>query len=317
MGLVAYDLRALLLKQEVTEMTDAAPAAATDAMQIINGTSQMEADKVVREIDRPAGGARPFLLTRKRAMIKGGFELVGASALGSAAPIGALLRCCGHAQTLTAATRADYTPILKNVPSASAYFFHGGMRKRALGCRGRITSIAAEINGYAKAEFELGGWVINNTPDQADVPNDTDYSNFPQPYACTTESLTVSINGVAVECVGFTLDPGVDFGMPVHSEGKTTRLRARSSTIKIRMYPAALATLDLYALANAESQVPMVIDITGSTIARQARIAADRVQWEFPQETEIDKDFGFEVTGTLNPSGAGNDDYLLRFGTLA
>jgi len=301
------DVRALRLKAESVEGTYETLAAA-DAMQILNGEAQIQEDPLTREIDKPDGGARPSVQTRRRVTITGGIELAGAATAGNAAPHAALLLNAGHAEVLDAGppAGAEYSPVLKGFASASAEFFWDGERYRAKSGRSRLTSIAAEINNYLRAEFEYMGLIESIA--EAAVPSD-DVSAFQAPQPLTVESMLASVGGTALEVVSINIDPGIDLNMSYHSEGVIVGHTARSVTGTLRCHRPLVATKDLRTLASTRATEALFLGLSTGTAAEAVEITSATTEFGEPQNVEIDGGYkGWDVPFRML------DDYTLRFG---
>ncbi len=316
MALHLFRLRALLLKLEDTEGTDAAPTGALNALQIINGQGQIESDRLAREIDKPHFTARPFVNTRRRATLSGSVELLGAAQVGDPAPIDALLRCGAHAYTQlddggepAVPTGAEYNPVSNGVPSATGWFYHGGEVMKVTGARAALTRITLAINDFAKAEFQIQGSV--SAVAEAPQPTDTDYSAFQEPQPITTETFEVTVNEVKVDAVSIQLDTGAQLGMVEHSEARVTRLTDRQVSGTLRIYPPERSHLDIRALVAAHTRVPILATVTGAA-GRNVRLELPTVQFGEPQRVDIDGVVGWDIPMTA-PADAGNDDYILTF----
>lgn len=316
MSLHLFRLRALLLKLESEEGTDAAPAPAVNALQILNGQGQIESDRLSREIDTPYFSARPFVNVRRRATLTGAVELLGAATVGAAAPIDALLRCGAHAYTQVeddseppVPVAAEYNPVSDGVPSATGWFYHGGELMKVTGARAALTRITFAINDFAKAEFQIQGSVA--AVEEAPPPSGTDYSAFQEPQAITTETFEVTLDGDEVDAVSVQLDLQPQLTMVEHSEARVTRLTDRQSGGTLRIYPPARSRIDIRALVAAHTRVPLVATVTGAA-GRNVTLALPAVQLGEPQSVDIDGVLGWDIP-FVAIADQGNDEYLLTF----
>lgn len=310
MPLEPFDLRALRHKIEAVEGT-AESLTGSDVVMVQEGSGQIQVDELERNLDRPAGGARPYVPVRRRVMVTGNFELAGAAAAGDPAPHSGFLRNCGHTEVLgETPDNAEYTPVMRGFPSATFWFYHAGELLRATGGRGRLTSIDLAINDYAKAGFELMG-KVDGYAEEA-VPED-DISAFQDPVAIIEDNLTVELDGVALEAVSLSLDPGVNLAMVYHSEATVSRQTARSVTGTLRVYRPLIATADIRSMAAAAAKVPLLVDVVTGAAAKDLSLEAGEVQIGEPQNVDIDGLLGWDIPVRLLPG----PDYILRFGPRA
>ena len=93
--------RVALLKIESTYGDDAGPLAA-QAILLMNSSISPLSDKLERQTDRPFFGGDPFVLINERIELEAECDLIGSATPGTAAPLGALYRTCGHSETLVA-----------------------------------------------------------------------------------------------------------------------------------------------------------------------------------------------------------------------
>lgn len=99
----------------------------------------VDPDVVPRELVRPHFGASEELAGTARAILRFKTELAGSSALGVAPEWGKLLRFCGMAETITASTRVEYTPITDSPESGAIKFNRAGVQYLCRGARGTAT----------------------------------------------------------------------------------------------------------------------------------------------------------------------------------
>lgn len=310
-----FDLRALLHKIEVTEGTDATPTPDTNAILLLDGSGQINVDELERNIDQPAGGAKPYVQARKHAVITGDVELVGAATEGTAPPIGDLLRNAGHTQVLgEAPDNAIYTPTLTGIPSASAWFYHGGEVLKMVGARARLTSINMSINDFPRAGVEIMGKI--GALDEAAMPsgaNAPDTSAFQVPIVGTDANMTIELGGFALDGISLELDPGVALAMLYHTEATLSRQSARAVTGTLRCYRPARSDINIRQLAAAAQTAPLLVDYVTGDDERDLFLTAPAVQIGEPVRADLDGLVVWDIPLRLLPD-AGNDDYTLGFG---
>lgn len=307
--LTPFQARALQLKIETTEGTDAVPTGAADTVQVMDLSVQIEADNQDRNLDRTTFGGRPTSLVRKRGIVTGNVELIGHGTPGTAAPIGPLLRACGHAQTLVAVTSARYRPLSTGIPSASIYAFHGLERYRILAARGMLSSLAFNIDDYPKAQFELRG--NPETMTEAALPTDGDVSAFQVPPVIVQENSVMTIDGFDVDGKGLEIRPAVDLQIVHHTNARVARHVDRLTEVTLRFFRSAYSDKNIHALAEAETPVPVSFEVTTSA-GKNILVELPAVQLLLPKAVEIDGHFAWEVIGRCLPD-AGDDEYGITF----
>ena len=321
-----FDIRAFLHAIETVEGTDEVPTGPANAIQLINGEVSIQDDDLEREIDQPDGGAKPRAKIRRRGTITGSIELVGAATAGAASPYSSLIRSAGHTETLLVADvgppevfdAARYMPILRNIPSASSYFYHDGELFKLVGSRARFTSMTWEINGIPTAQIEVVGKVLQIS--EADVPNDVDISGFPEPIVGTEDQtagsfadMSILLGGVALDGVSVTHDPGIELALRYSTESTRALQRARAVTGTITIFRPEIATSDIRAMVNSRARVPLLVDFTHDDEWRNQSVLYPAVQLDEPNLVNRDGDKAWEVGFVALPD-QGNDDYDLIFG---
>lgn len=308
-----FDLRALLLKIEDTEGTDAAPLPGTDALQIINGSGSLATEQLEREIDRPFFGGRPAVRINKRMNWAGDIELVGAASAGEAAPISTAIQICGHAETLDVATPGseftEYNPISTGVPSATAWWYQGGEVQKGVGSRAQLNQILLELNNFPRASLEGVAFPTDNLEEALPV---ADTSAFQRPPAIITDTASCSIDGSVVDGLSIELNMNANVPLIATTERQITRLTARNPSGTIRVFREDRATFDIRAIVESGALVPIVwtvAEVGGQSIT----LTIGQAQLFDPEFTEEEGLLVWNVPFRAIPTGTGNDEYLLRF----
>lgn len=312
----SFDQRGCMIKIEGTEGTDAVPTAVANALQLLNGRSGIQAEKLVRQLDRPHFGSRPSRRIKERGFIEGEVEVVGSATPGTASPLSPLLQICGMAETLVAGPPAiaRYNVISRQIPSASAYFAHAGTLKKILGARGNISSLMMEIDKFFTARVRIEGNC--KTVTEAALPTDFDYDDYQSPDPYTTECGELEVDGFAVDGLSLSVDFGNALGVRPTTRRRVARITGREATFTAKFYRPAHADLNVWDLWETGAEFPIVGSHgIGMGAGRGAKLLL-RAQITDVQETEDEKDYVLEVKGGLVPSAAGNDEIKLEFGTL-
>lgn len=307
--------RALLLKVEATEGTDALPAAATDAFQLFDGTSGITATQVERTVDRPFFTHDPFVNTNLRGFVEGGFEIVppsGAYTAASVASVDTLLRIGGMAKTFVAGPPAivRYNPISSAIASGTGYFYHAGTLYKITGARANLSSISMEIGNYLRGQCRIEGSC--QQVDEAALPAGLDYTKFTTPIVNSTETMEMRVNNIVVEGKSIGVDFGSTLTTAEHTEARINRISDRKPTFNARFYRPAKATLDPWAIWKANTVIPLWGSVTDPVTGLQTKMLV-RGQIEQVTPTDIDGDLGYEITGRCIASDTGGDEILFEF----
>jgi len=314
MALEFFTQRAVLLKQEVTEGTDALPVGATDGLLLLNGSSKVESTVIERAIDKPVFGHDPFLLSNFRGTIEGDVELIGNAAPGTAPKLATLLKLGGLAQTLDPVgppIAARYNPISVAIPSGTAYFHHGGTLVKLTGCRASLSALTFAIGRAPTARVQILGDATGDV-DEAALPV-VDLAGFQVPVPVTEPTWALTINGFAVSATELTFDFGSDLKIIEHSEDKIALIASRKPTWSVTFYRPAKASLDPYALAKSHASVALVSTLDGGGAGKLTRLSIGQGQIETVEPIDADGFLAYKVSGRAIATSAGNDEFLLEF----
>jgi len=148
----------LLAKIETVKGTDAVPTGAANAMLPVGEVSitPIDATRVPRNVIRGYFGAPDSLLGSSWMSIRFSVEAQGSGAAGTAPAWGALLRACGFAETVTAATRVDYTPVSTALEGVSIYAYADGAEHKFIGAVGTCNG-SMGVGGIPLLNFEFVG----------------------------------------------------------------------------------------------------------------------------------------------------------------
>lgn len=197
---------AILTKIETAYATVPAPApAAVNAMIGTNVSfTPLEADEVGRDLYLPYLGNQGIILAGKHARLEFEVEIAGAGAAGTAPKYAPLLRLCGFAETLTAATDATYTIVEDNVESGTIYFEMDGVRHVILGARGTF-SLNMAPKGIPRFRFTVTG-LLGTIADQA-LTNVT-LAGWTTPLECSSVNTTMTLHGWSSVAESLSIDLG-------------------------------------------------------------------------------------------------------------
>lgn len=332
-----FKKRNLLIKAEVTEGTDPTPTGASDAFRLFDGSSSTEFDKVERPLDKAFFGSDPFVVANRRATIQGTFELYPPATPGAASTSDAdcakLLLPAGMAVTKNAGAKTTiYNPISTAIASATAYWYHTGTLIKALGARADISDLKIEIGQRFTGQCSIMG-------DYADVsaaaaPTVTLSSKVPvvataRNTDCKLSTLvrgaTTSTDGTPLaDLVVWAKSLSVSFGNALAHKEFTSKsvngVSDRQATWSLRLaktditadfnpwyvrdngivLEAALRLFEVDAVAGVLDGLYSALNIRG--------------QIETINPTDIDGDYGWELSGPCIPSDAGGDDFTIEFG---
>lgn len=208
----------LVAKIETGYGTDSSPTGAANAMLISKPRiTPLQANNVDRDLVRAYFGGSEQLVGSRYAQCEFEVELAPSGTAGTAPAFGPLLRICALAETITAGTRVDYTPITNNQESATLVWADSGVLHKMLGVRGTVRG--SVLSGERPMlMFSLQG--LLGTVSAGNITG-VDYSAFKTPLVVTDTNTgdivfggTVSPTG-APAISGGTVYPslGLDFDL--------------------------------------------------------------------------------------------------------
>ena len=302
-----YGSMVVLAKRETTYATDAEPTNSADAMLFADVEwTPLEADQVERPRVVPYYGNAPVSLTARRNRLAGNVDLSGSGTAGTAPAYAALLRACGLAQTVTADTRVDYTPVSSAEDSASLYHFLDGTRQQGLGARGDF-SIEMQGRAVPRIRFDLQGLYVAPSAVSLPVPTLTAFVEaLPVSQANTP---TATLGGENVVLRQFTYRHGNQIAVRDLPNSRALRITGRQ--------PSASITIEAPNAIN-----PNFFAMVGTLIAFQVvhgTVDGNKVQIDLAQARLLNPRYSNEDNIAMlsfdlrpEPTLAGNDEFRLR-----
>jgi len=326
-ALQSGELRFFTVKAESSEGTDASPSTSVNTFDLMEGKVSTAFDKVERPRDRPFFTAESFVVTNKRAMVEGGFELIPPNTPGSAsgtlgnAPCEVVLFPTGLARTKSSTnSTTTYNPISTAIPTVTAYFYQSGTYYKLIGARGDISELSMMIGERLNAKIKLEG--VYSTVDEIAVPTDGDYSAFTIPTVATYANSVMrgfqgtSANALPVFFWGKSLkvNLGNELKTKQYTQKRISTIEDRAATWEAVIARPAVADFDVYALRDAGTTVRLDFTTVNDDGTRYERLKI-RGQIENIEAAMVDgKDFGYKLTGPCIASDAGGDDFGLEYG---
>jgi hypothetical protein len=334
-NLIPFKKRNFMLKAEVTPGTDANPVGATDGFRLFDGNSSTEFDKVERQVDRAHFGGYEFAVANPRAKIEGEFEIYPPSAPGTGdADCAKLLLPCGMAVTKDAVGKTTrYNPISEAIPTVTAVWSHAGTQVKALGARGDISGMAIELGQRMKGKASLTGDYTAVT--ETAMPTLTLSSKVPVVASARNMRTRIGtlVKGGTAGSVGTPLEDflvyaktlSVDFGNALahkeYSSLSVNQISDRAPTFTLRIARTDIAAdfnpwfvRDNGILFVATAQLFETSGTPSASLTGLYSALTIRGHIENITTTDIDGDYGWELTGPCVPSDAGGDEFYLEFG---
>ncbi len=232
---VRYDKQQVILaKLEVTPGVDPVPTGGANAILVVNpSSSPTEGEEVRRDLALPNLGHQGVYITGVYGEVTFEVELAGSGTAGTPPAYAPLLKACGMAETVTAVTKVEYTPLpIGTYPTVTIYYHKGGIRRRLLMARGTVV-FTLNAKGIPRMRFTFRG-LVTPTTDVA-VPA-ADFAAFRPPVVVDAANTTLTLHGLTALGQSLTLDVGATIAkrdqMSQESIELTDRMSVGSATIQ-------------------------------------------------------------------------------------
>ncbi len=317
-NLESFKRRGLALALRASASVPVVPTAASNGVLLFNGTSGTEFDKIERPIDRPFLTGQPFAVGAKRAFIEGEFELYPPSAPGAAdesdADCGILLLPAGMTVVKDAAAKTTrFNPISSNVALSDAKFWHAGTVKNVSAARHNVTSLILAVGDRFKGNVRIQG--DYETIGEDALPEIALPTTVPTVARADNTVTTIKVpGGAGLVCWAKSLS--VDVANTItpkeYTSHKETGITDRAPTWTARIAKTALADFNPWQVRDDATIIQVALRLTEkSKLYSELGI---RGQIETVNETDIDGDYGWEMSGPCVANDAGGDEFYIEFG---
>jgi len=317
--LIPFSRRTLLLRLRASASpgTPVVPDS-NHGILMFNGQSGTEIDVIERPIDRPFYGGAPFGIANKRAFIEGEIELYAPKTPGqtntSNSDAHAVLLPAGLTTVKSASAKTTrYTPVSENIAVSDAYFHHAEILKKMAGARHALSSVTLDIGKHFKANVRIQG--DYETVEEVPVPS----IHFPDtaPVVASPHNTTalVTVPGGAALTVWaktLSLDTGNQITQRDYTSHRETGITARQPTFTFRLAKTALSDFNPWAVRDAGIVINVAFRLNEG--ANKYSELGIRGQIEQISESDIDGDYGWELSGRCIPSNTGGDEFYIEFG---
>lgn len=295
----------LLAKIEATYGIDPTPAAANAVITHGLERTIYDGNVIERDQDRATLGSTESINTAPFVTHSFGVECVGSGALGTAPAYGALLRACGMAETITAATKVEYDFISSSFESIASYYDRGGERQIALGMRGNC-ALSFAVGAIPMMNFTMTGLYAKPATVTAVTPIYTAYRDPVPVNKTNTPTCTIGAYDLIVQSLDIDFGNEVPHLNLVNFEEVLLTNRAVSGTMTV--IAPTIATKDLFALVESHagattSAFQLIHDVTPDLF----QLDAPAMQLSGISEVDINGEQGYTIPFKLLPS-SGDDE---------
>lgn len=267
--------KTILAKTETTYGTDSVPTGAANAMLVSDVTyAPMEGEDVSRNLERTFFGAQPSVPVGLRCVLSFSVEAVGSGTAGTVPAWSTLMRACGAAQVITAATRVEYTPVTDNPESATLYFDVDGTRHVMLGARGTWV-YRLNAQGIPVFAFTFTGLFALPSEQAKPVPV---YTGFLAPQVATTANTPVfTVGGTTLKLRTFELSLGNVVTPRLLIGGQSILITDRNETMTAQVEAEALSVYNPFQQAQNAATVALALE-HGTVAGRRVKLAIPAAQ---------------------------------------
>jgi hypothetical protein len=310
----------LLVKTEATYGTDPVPTGAANAILCSKPQlTPLSAQNVNRDIMRGFMGGSEQLVGSRFVECSFGVELVGSGTVGTAPAWGPLLLACGFAETVTAVTRVDYTPVSTAFNSLTFYWYDDGVLQKLTGARGDVkfghTSEGIPMMSFSfKGLHSLPTAVANATPTLTAFKTPlvvTEANTGDLTFGCThaTSGAPALVAGSVYPSFGIDWAPNnkVDYIPMLGGESVEIGDRDASCSYEVEL-TAAQEVTEMTAVAQAT--LTSIGIVHGTAAGYKSLIFLPFVQRINPQKAERSGKRTMKFDGRVVPS-VGNDEARL------
>lgn len=302
--------RLILAKIEATYGTDSTPAG-TDAVLVRSlEVTPLESDVISRDLIRPYYGNSDQLLANARVRCSFEVELAGSGTAGTAPRYDALLKSCGLASTVVAATSVTYAPVSASFSSCTIVYNLDGVQHKLTGVRGTV-SMNCQLGQIPTLQFEMTG--IYNAPTDTAAPSVT-YSNQATPLIFkdgNTSSFSFFSYSGCLSSVSFNLANEIVYRELVGCT-KQVLITDRKPAGEVVIEAPTIATKDYFSVALGTATGSLSF-LHGTTAGNRVTFTAAQADVGNPSYSEQDGIAMLNLPYVALPTTAGNDELSLAF----
>lgn len=304
---IKWRSKILLLKMETTYGVDPTPLAANGILAKNVTYKPMEGEDVSRDLEFPYLAAQGMIPVGLRVVLEFETELVGSGTVGTAPAWGPLARLCAMSQTVNVGVSVVYAPVSESHESASCYFWVGGTRQVVKGIRGSGI-IRLNAQGIPVVRWTLTGLYADPSETARVSPTLTSWK---KPAVATHANTPVfTVNGVSLVMRSFELNFGNKVTPRLLIGREEIAIVDRAESIDIRVEAVPVSTLNPFALARAQTEVPIALT-HGTAAGFIVAVAAPTSQLMRLPGYENQDDALEWPLGAIPLPAAGNDQFSI------
>lgn len=315
----SIDNTVILAKLETTSGTDAAPTNTADAVAIRVSNLSVKTVQNFAERDVMTGtfAAPDKLPYSRRGQISFSVEMSASGTAGTAPEWGDLLQACGMAQTITAGSRVDYTPISIGMKTLTIWAYINGRLEQYNFAVG-TAKVSAKVGSVPSLDFTFQALVTSVGVSAPPVPTLTAWARGLAIGTAATSKISLgAVTYSAGVLSGGTQYSFEELGLDLANDVQDLALVGQESIGIYGRNPSAKIVADLGATAHSGLVADMAAGNTSAFGVTHGTVAGSKVMVYAPVGvlTAVDDQINGKVMlsnlgMTLRPSAA-NDDFRI------
>ncbi|OUR89881.1 hypothetical protein A9Q81_20705 [Gammaproteobacteria bacterium 42_54_T18] len=298
-----FSEKLLLAKIETIYGVDASPGATNAILAKDVELTPLEAEALERGLVKPHLGADESIISGEHVLISFKVEYQGSGTPGTAPAWNPLVRACGFAETITAATSVEYDLAANNYESTTIYFNMGKNLHAMKGTRGNVKLTLEK--GIPYLEFNFIGLWVDPTEVAPVIPDWTAWQKPTPTGAGRTSGFT--LNGFAAKPYKLSLDVGQDVKFIETLTTQSIDINERKASGSISIEAPDLSVKDFF--SDAKNSVTGALSIQNGQVAGLiCKVDCPKVQVKPPKYGDNEGTASLDMDLILIPSAAGNDE---------
>lgn len=299
--------KVILAKIETTYNTDPTPTANANAILVENLSHSFEGARMAERTPvKPTFAPLKSLFAGSLIGISFDVEIKGSGTAGTAPELGVLLRACGMAETVVAATSVTYAPTSTPTAheSATFYLYEDGLRYKCTGARGSFTADLS-VAQKGKLSFKFVGHLVG--PADTALATPTYNSTVPPvlinvPFAIDSYSAVISKLNIDM---GIAL-ANADNIAAADGYGEI-RITGRAPTFTIDPEAALVAAYDWVTKWQSSASYAITTGLIGSTAGNRYTVAGPAAVYSEVGNGDRGGVLTREIKGQLVETAADNE----------
>lgn len=310
----------ILIKNEATIGTDAAPTGAADAMLISEmSITPLDAQGIPRNNIRGYLGASEQLIGPSNVKISITVELAGSGTAATPPAWAAPIKSCGVAEGLLATpSRCEYSPVSSGMKTSTIYYYDDGVLHKAVGAMGEGTLLAKQGQkpqlkfdfigidagiSAATASATLTAW---KTPVPVTKANVIDIT------LGGTYSAGAVTGGTVYPSNGLELKFGNKVDFTANLSAESVDISDRESTGSVEFDLTAAQEVALFNNVKQNTLQSLAFQI-GLTAGNKIIVFAPAVQLTSPKKVDVNgkRYIGYDLRFLPSVGGSGNDEWRI------